>query len=139
MALVDPESPARVAGTAATILGGILAAAVASLALLGSLMSDEFLTSLKRHRRHPFHFMAPFVVTAALAVVASIAVLVVEAIPVTAPAPMRAGAAVVAGGATVATMVSLIPDLVVLNRLVALRTRDAGLHSSADERGRDDC
>jgi hypothetical protein len=126
-----PMVTTRAAGVAATILGGTIAAVVASLAVLVSLLNDVVIVRMKELGHHPFDFMGPLVVTAALGVVASVAVLIVGAMPASVPRWVRVPMSAAAGGCTLAAVVSLIPDLIVLNRLIDFRARSSMLGKNA--------
>jgi hypothetical protein len=125
---------------AAGLVGVIIGAVIAGVAVLAAFMDQVFLRKLKAINREPVRYLAPFIFTAVIGVIASFAVLVAAAIPSAAPGWVRGIAGGLAGFFVTWTIASLLPDLKILVDFVGLKMDatevpdDVGLPQSAPRR-----
>lgn len=125
---------------AAGLVGVIIGAVIAGVAVLAAFMDQVFLRKLKAINREPVRYLAPFIFTAVLGVIAALAVLVVAAVPSEAPGWLRGIAGGLAGFFVTWTITSLLPDLKMLVDFVGLKMDatdvpdDVGLPQSGPRR-----
>jgi hypothetical protein len=125
---------------AAGLVGVIIGAVIAGVAVLAAFMDQVFLRKLKAINREPVRYLAPFIFTAVLGVVASLALLIFAAMPSDAPGWLRGVAGCLAGLFVTWTIASLLPDLKMLVDFVGLKMDatevpdDVGLPQSAPRR-----
>ena len=106
---------------AAGLVGVIIGAVIAGVAVLAAFMDQSFLRKLKAINREPVRYLAPFIFTAVIGVIASLTILVVAAIPPDAPVWLRGTAGGLAGFFVTWTITSLLPDLKMLVDFVGLK------------------
>jgi hypothetical protein len=106
---------------AAGLVGVIIGAVIAGVAVLAAFMDQVFLRKLKAINKEPIRYLAPFIFTAVLGVIAALAVLAVSAVPTDAPGWLRGTAGGLAGFLVTWTITSLLPDLKMLVDFVGLK------------------
>lgn len=105
----------------ATVVGVVLGAVIAGVAILAAFLDQEFLRKLRAIGREPVRYVAPLLFTAFLGVVASLFLVVLGGVPPSAPTAVRATAAGLAGFTATWTLASVIPNLRMLVQFIGLQ------------------
>lgn len=121
LAIASPGTLSRVIPVAAAVVGVVIGAVVAGVAVLAAFLDQAFLTKLKQINRQPIRYMRPFLFTASLGVVALILLLVLISLPASTPTWLVAVLGGLAGTATIWTLTSVLPCLDMLVQFVGLR------------------
>jgi len=121
LAVTSPLTLHRALPVAAGLVGVVIGAVVAGVAVIAAFMDQAFLRKVKRLGRQPIRYMRPFLFTATLGVVASLLLLVLIALPDSTPTWLTGIVAGLCGFAVVWTLASLIPALDMLVQFVGLR------------------
>ncbi len=121
LALASPKTLARVLPLAATIVGIVIGAVLAGVAVLAAFLDQSFLRKLRAINREPVRYLSPFLFTATLGVLAALFVLAVVALPKSTPTWVLATGAGVTGLFTFWTIASVIPNLNTLVQFVGLQ------------------
>lgn len=116
-----PKTLARVVPVAAALVGIVIGAVVAGVAVLAAFLDQSFLRKLRRIEREPVRYVAPFLFTAVLGIVASLLLLVLAALPVSSPTWLVGVVSGLGGLAVVWTLASVIRNLSVLVQFIGLR------------------
>lgn len=130
LALESPQTVERTSMIASQLIGVIVGAVIAGVAVIAAFMDQPFLRKLKLIERRPQHYLEPFVVTAVLGVWAFLFLIALGAIPDSAPTWLRGGVAGVAGLFTTWSIMSLLPCLKLLLDFVGLKDDAAGVSDS---------
>jgi hypothetical protein len=129
-ALLDKEVP-----LAATVVGIIVGAVIAGVAVLAVFLDQAFLRKLRAIKREPVRYLSPFLFTAVLGVVASLLLLVVGGLPDSAPTWLRGTLAGLSGLAVTWTLTSIVPDLNLLVQFIGLQFDAADIPELPADRG----
>jgi hypothetical protein len=106
---------------AAGLVGVVIGAVLAGVAVQAAFMDQAFLRKVAKIGREPVFYLAPFLFTATLGVLAALGVLVLSFTTVTAASWWRGTAAGVTGFLTVYTLTSLLNGLDNLVQFVGLK------------------
>lgn len=116
-----PEAVARVSPVIAGLVGVVIGAVIAGVALLSAFLDQAFLRKLRLINREPTRYIAPFLFTAVLGVCAAFSLVGASALTTTAPTAWAAVLGGFSGGLAAWTLASLIPDLDMLVQFVRLQ------------------
>lgn len=133
LALEHPELAVDAAPTAAGLVGVVIGAVVAGVAILAAFMDQVFLRKLAAIGRQPTRYLAPFVFTASLGVCAALSSLALAATSPAAPSWFLAPLTALAAWFSVWTLVSLLPLFKLLMDFVGLKTDAAAIPDDAVE------
>jgi hypothetical protein len=132
LAVARPEVITSLVGIAAALVGVVIGAVVAGVAMLAAFMDQSFLRKLRAINRDPVRYMAPFLFTAVLGVGASLCLLVLRSLP-SRPEWLLSTAAFITGTLVVWTLVSVIPNLGMLVQFVGLKVDATSIPDDAVE------
>jgi hypothetical protein len=121
LALAYPEGLANGASMAATLVGIIIGAVVAGVAVTAAFLDATFLRKLRTIGREPVRYVAPFLLTVFLGVVAALVLLVLGVLPPTTVPAVLATLAGLAGFTTVWALCSVVPAVGVLIQFLGLQ------------------
>jgi len=122
VALVEPTAILRTVAMTGELVGIILGAVIAGVAVQAAFFDQAFLRKLRAINRDPVRYLAPFLFTAVTGVVAMFGLLIMSTLSPESPPPLLGAAAGVTGFFTVWTIASLLPCLSTLVQFVALKT-----------------
>ena len=136
LAASSPKELKSIIPIAAGLVGAVIAAIIAGVAILGAFLDQAFLRKLKRIDKEPVRYMAPFLFTATLGIAAAIFMLVLYALPESKSFPhwIRVGTSFVTGTAIGWTLASVLPALRMLVRFVGLQMVAADVEDETDVR-----
>jgi hypothetical protein len=120
VAISSPAKVSQVVPIAAAVVGIVVGAVVAGVAVLAAFLDQGFLRKLRMIGREPVRYIAPFTFTAALGIVAALFLLVLAVVPATPTwlIPLWSG---VTGWLVVWTLASVLPNLSLLIEFVGLQ------------------
>jgi hypothetical protein len=125
LALASPQALGRVLPIAATVVGIVIGAVLAGVAILAAFLDQSFLRKLRAIQREPVRYIAPFLFTATLGVFAALLILVMVALPrplaTETPAWLRATLGGLTGLCVVWTIASVLPNLNTLVQFLGLQ------------------
>jgi len=107
---------------AAGLVGVVIGAVIAGVAVLGAFMDQEFLRKLRAINEDPAKYLAPFIFTALIGVAAGLCLLLLAALPKSVPDWAFGIVGGLGGFFTVWTLVSLAPALRLLVNFVGLKS-----------------
>jgi hypothetical protein len=121
LALSSPQTLAKEIPLAATVVGIVVGAVVAGMAVLAVFLDQAFLRKLRAIGREPVRYIGPFLFTAALGVVASLLLLLLTGLPATTPEWLLALVSGLAGFTVTWTLASVLPNLSLLVQFIGLQ------------------
>lgn len=121
LALVNPDALMRAVPTAATLVGVIIGAVLAGVAVQAAFMDQAFLRKLRAINRDPVRYLAPFLFTGVSGVVAMFFILIISAMTKDTQKAVLAVSAGLTGGATAWSLASVLPCLSTLVQFVGLK------------------
>jgi len=119
--LNDVEALGRLIPIAATVIGIVIGAVLAGIAILASYMDQQFLRKLREIGREPVRYLRPFLFTALLGVSSSLLLLALAVLPNHVDAWVLASVGGLTGTAVWWTIASVIADLDVLVQFIGLQ------------------
>lgn len=120
LALLAPERIGDLILLAGAVVGVVIGAVIAGVAVLTAFFDQSFLRKLGASGHEPVRFMRPFLFTATVGVVALLFLFVLAALP-NKPTGVYAPMAALAGLCCVWTLVSVLPGLDMLVQFVGLQ------------------
>lgn len=139
MAVVTPSAVAGALPVVAGLVGVVIGAVVAGVAVQAAFLDQAFLRKLRLIGREPVRYLAPLLFTAVLGVGAGIAVLVLSVVISMWPTAVVATLSGITGLLAAWTLTSLIYDLNMIVQFVRLQDEAANLPDDVVElRRRDD-
>lgn len=131
LATSHPEKLKDILPLAAGLVGVVIGAVIAGVAILAAFLDQPFLRKLRAINKEPVRYMRPFLFTAVLGVMASLFLLVLVALP---PKPqwLVASIAGLTGTAVVWTLASVIQDMKILVQFVGLQFDASEIPDDAD-------
>ena len=121
--LEHPDRLNDLSGTLASVVGVVVGAVVAGIAVQTAFLDQSFLRKLQAIGRDPVRYLVPFIFTATLGVFAMLSLIVVGAlIRETSAEWLAAGLGGAAGLFAFWTVASLLPGMATLIQFVGLRT-----------------
>lgn len=120
LAAKDPALLKEMLPLAIGLVGVVIGAVVAGVAVLAAFLDQPFLRKLRAINKEPVRYLRPFLFTATLGVVASLACLLLLPL-VSATLWVRLPIAVIAGLSAFWTIASVVPDLHMLVQFVGLQ------------------
>jgi hypothetical protein len=127
MAILAPDALLRSVPVAAGLLGVIVGAVIAGVAILTAFMDQAFLRKLAAIDRNPVRYLGPFLFTAVLGVFAMIFLIALSTMSSRSPGVLLAIFGLVAGFLTIWTIASLLPCLSMLVEFMGLKTDALGV------------
>ncbi|GAA3516575.1 hypothetical protein FHR32_000303 [Streptosporangium album] len=121
MALVEPEALLRTVPVAAGLVGVILGAVLAGVAVQAAFMDQPFLRKLRAINRDPVHYLAPFLFTGVIGVFGMLGLVVLSAMSKDTNVAVLAVTGTVSGLFTVWSMASILHCLAMLVQFVGLK------------------
>lgn len=134
LALHHPALVTTALPTLAGLVGVIIGAVLAGVAIQSAFMDERFLAKVNRIDRDPVRYMAPFLFTAVLGVVAALALTFLALTTSTAPGWWRGLIGGVAGFFSLYALVSLIPGLDTLVQFIGLKAEAAKIEDEVTPR-----
>jgi hypothetical protein len=132
--IIDPAALLRADGAAAVLLGVIIGAVVAGVAILAAFMDQSFLRKLAAINRNPVRYLAPFLFTAVLGVFASLSLIVLSVLSDHSAHSIIAIVGVLASFLTVWTIASLLPCLSTMVQFMGLKIDALDVPEDEDSR-----
>lgn len=121
MAWVEPEALLRTVPVAAGLVGVILGAVLAGVAVQAAFMDQPFLRKLRAINRDPVHYLAPFLFTGAIGVFGMLGLVVLSAASKDTYVVVLGVVGSVSGFFTVWSMASILHCLAMLVQFVGLK------------------
>jgi hypothetical protein len=121
LALAYPQGLRSSVPVAATLMGVVIGAVLAGVAVLAAFLDQGFLRKVRAINREPVRYLSPLLFTAALGIVASILLLVIRVLPNSAPTWLMAVLGALAGLSVLWTLASVIRNLNVLVQFIGLQ------------------
>lgn len=122
LAIIDPDAMLRSVPTVAVLLGVVVGAVIAGVAILAAFMDQAFLRKLAAIERQPVRYLGPFLFTAALGVFAMIALIVLSTMSSSSLTALLAIFGFAAGFLSIWAIASLLPCLATLVQFMGLKT-----------------
>jgi hypothetical protein len=120
LAVEAPERLSIVIPIAATVVGIVMGAVIAAVAILAAFLDQTFLRKLRAIGREPVRYVRPFLFTSTLGLVAMMLLLVLSVLPLK-PVWLVASASGLAGTLVFWMLASVLPNLDVLVQFIALQ------------------
>jgi hypothetical protein len=127
LAIRAPDAVLRSVPVAAGLLGVIVGAVIAGVAILTAFMDQTFLRKLAAIDRNPVRYLGPFLFTAVLGVFAMIFLIVLSTMSSDSPDVLLAIFGLVAGFLSIWAIASLLPCLSMLVEFMGLKTDALGV------------
>lgn len=121
LAVFAPSALLRATATDAVLLGVIIGAVVAGVAILAAFMDQPFLRKLAAINRSPVRYLAPFIFTAAIGIFASLSLIALSALSNHSPLPLLVFFGGIAGFLSFWTIASLLPCLSMIIQFMGLK------------------
>jgi NAD/NADP transhydrogenase beta subunit len=132
LAILAPDALLRTVPVAAVMLGVIVGAVIAGVAILAAFMDQAFLRKLAAINRAPVRYLGPFLFTAVLGVFAMIFIIALSATSSSSPLAVLAFLGCVSGFLSIWAIASLLPCLSMLVQFMGLKTDALGLPDEED-------
>ncbi|MFC7529114.1 hypothetical protein [Actinoplanes sp. GCM10030250] len=120
-ALITPAAMIRTVPIAASLVGVVVGAVIAGIAVQTAFMDQAFLRKIKAIGRDPARYIAPFLFTAFVGIIAMLSMLVLSAMSAKTLQPILAIACFISSFLTVWTMGSLLQALSTLVQFIHLK------------------
>lgn len=127
LAVHRPELVTQGIAVVAGLVGVVIGAVLAGVAVQAAFMDEAFLRKVARIGRTPVHYLAPFLFTAALGVLAALGLVVLAFTSVTADVWFRGVAGGLVGFAATYTLASLLNGLDTLVQFIDLKAEAAAV------------
>jgi hypothetical protein len=137
-ALVTPAAVVRAVPVAAGLVGVVVGAVVAGIAVQTAFMDQAFLRKITAIGRDPARYIAPFLFTAATGIFSMLSLLVLGTLSARTPEIVLGPIAFISAMLTVWTMSSLLPGLSTLVQFIHLKVDALDLPDTIELRPRQD-
>ncbi|MDO3333387.1 hypothetical protein [Mycobacteroides abscessus] len=121
LGLKYPERLVGVVSVTAGVVGVVIGAVIAGVAIQSAFMDQSFLRKLRAINRDPVTYLTPFLFTSVIGIFALLGLLALSAIPASAPAAVLATLGGFVGLLSCWAVASLLPGMATLIQFVGLR------------------
>lgn len=121
VALIAPDALLRSVAVASGLVGVIIGAVIAGVAVQTAFMDQAFLRKLQAIKREPVRYVAPFLFTATIGVFAMLGLIVISMLSAKSPEVLIATIGGITGFFTVWTIMSLLYCLSTLIQFIGLK------------------